>query len=430
MRLLYGTNGLDLDLQGVNATVLEPRFTAGLADEEAGFREAVAHPLGCPPLRRLVGAGDRVAVVIADGTRPLPSDRLLRWIFRELGHVPADRFTIIVGTGSHRANTREELVRMCGEEIVSRYRIINHDAHDPTTLVRVGDSPFGYPVWLNREYVEADKRVIVGFIEPHFMAGFSGGYKAVFPGVAGIDSIMAYHGVSNIGHPGSTWGLLEGNPTQDHVRAAGSLVPVDFCLNVTLNREKGITRFFCGDTMAAHTAGCRWIRDTVMLACPHRYPLVVTTNGGHPLDQNLYQSVKGMSAAAQIVEEGGCILVAARCEDGFPEHGNFRRRLRAHADARALLEAIESPGFREFDQWQAQILALIRLRCRVRILSELPPDQVREAHLDPIDDLQQALEEELHRIGRHAPVAVLPEGPFTIPYLPSTGGRASGSDRR
>ena len=415
--LQYGRNGLELDLTGINATVLQPKYLPGLGDEAAAFLAAVRQPIGTRPLRELIRADEKVAVVIPDGTRPLPSDRLLPWLFAELAHVPARNFTILVGTGSHRANTHEELVAMLGERIVREYRIVNHDAHDPATLALAGQSPMGYPIHFARDYVEADRRIILGFIEPHFMAGFSGGYKTVMPGLAGIDAIMQYHGAAVIGDPRSTWGELEDNPTQRHVRAGGSLLPIDFCINVTLNTRREITRCFCGETMAAHRAGCEFSKATAMVACPHDFPVVVTTNSGYPLDQNLYQSVKGMCAAARIVRPGGLILIAARCNDGFPAHGNFRTLLYESKSPRELLDRIMSPGFSIFDQWQVQLLAMVQLKARIGVYCEMPPEDLHRAHLDPVSDLRGALEAELARVGRDAPVAVLPEGPLTIPYL-------------
>ena len=228
---------------------------------------------------------------------------------------------------------------------------------------------------------------------------------------------MRYHDARMIGDPRTTWGVLDGNPTQARIRHDGQLVPIDFCINVTLNRDRRITRFFCGDVLAAHDAGCRFSRDTVMVRCDQPFPVVVTTNSGYPLDQNLYQAVKGMSAAAQVVSEGGYIATAACCNDGFPSHGNFRSLLMDHASPRALLDTILAPGFLRYDQWEAQILANIQLKARVGLLSEISDDDVRRAHLEPVEDIGSAVAAELARVGDDAPVAVLPEGPMTIPYL-------------
>jgi nickel-dependent lactate racemase len=416
-QLQYGRGELTVEIPSSDVTVLRPKHERGLPNEAAAFREAVRRPIGSAPLKEVVGATDRVAVVIPDITRPLPSNRLLPWLFEELSHVPPDNFTIVNGTGSHRSNTEEELIAMVGREVASSYRVVNHNAHDPSTLAFAGRSPEGRNVYMNREYVEADRRIVLGFIEPHFMAGFSGGYKGIFPAVADIDSIMHYHRASVIGHARSTWGVLEDNPTQEQIRANGSLSPVDFLVNVTLNRNKEITAFFCGEVLAAHEKGCEANKASVMVACEREYPIVVTTNGGYPLDQNLYQAVKGMSAAYQIVSEGGLIVSVSRCNDGFPNHGNFQRMLLEYSSPEEMLETIYSPGFSMFDQWQVQLFALILQRARVGLYSEIEPDDVRSAHLEPIADITATIFEELKNVGQDAPVAVLPEGPMTVPYL-------------
>jgi nickel-dependent lactate racemase len=416
VHLQYGTAGLAVDVPGSHVRVIEPAFVAGLADEARGFEEAVRRPIGGRPLRELVRAADRVAVVIPDITRPLATDRLLRWLLSELDHVPSSRFTVVNGTGSHRANTPEELAAMVGPDVLGRVRVVNHDAHDPATLLPAGKSADGRAVYLARDYVEADRRIVLGFIEPHFMAGFSGGYKGVFPAVADIDSIMHYHRAQVIGDARSTWGVLDDNPTQQQIRRGGAMVPVDFLVNVTQNRKRQITGFFCGDVTEAHAAGCGFARSTAMVACSEPFAVVVTTNAGYPLDQNLYQAVKGMSAAAEIVEQDGLIVAASRCNDGFPDHGNFRKLLFNHGSPRALLDTISAPGFSLYDQWEAQRLAMIALKARVGLYSDLDPDEVRRAHLEAVADIGSRLRDELGRRG-DVPIAVLPEGPMTIPYL-------------
>lgn len=417
LHLQYGKQGLSFDLPSENVTVLAPAYQPGLPDERAAFRDAVRRPVSGKPLKDLVKPSDRVAIVIPDRTRPLATDRLLEWTLEEISHVPEARITIVNGTGTHRGNTPEELASMVGWSVMSRYRVINHSAYEPAGLVPAGRSLSGMTVRMNREYVEAGRRIVLGFIEPHFMAGFSGGYKGIFPGVADVDSILEYHSASIIADPRSTWGVLDGNPTQELIRANGSLLPVDFCINVTQNRERQITGFFCGSVSDAHAAGCKFARDVAMVPCSHPFPIVVTTNSGYPLDQNLYQSVKGMSAAAQIVEQGGFILCASRCDDGFPDHGNFRKLLLDHDSPEAILKTVMTPGFRLCDQWEAQVLAGLLLKARIGLYSEMDPGEVRRAHLEPVGEPSARIEEELRRIGKDAPIAVLPEGPMTIPYL-------------
>src|SRR5205809_1892264 len=232
VHLDYGKDGLEQEIPASNITILAPRFLPGLPDETAAFRDAARRPVESQPLKDVLRATDRVAVVIPDITRPLPTERLLPWLFAELSHLPPERFVIVNGTGSHRDNTPEELAAMVGRDVFARYRVVNHTAHETKGLVAVGRSPDGEPVLMSREYVEADRRIVLGFIEPHFMAGFSGGYKGIFPALADIDSIMHYHRASVIGDPRSTWGVLEGNPTQEQIRGNGAPLPVRFCSNI------------------------------------------------------------------------------------------------------------------------------------------------------------------------------------------------------
>ena len=281
IHLQYGRDGLTAELPTANATIIRPRFVEGLADEQAAFHDAVRSPRDAPPLAEAVHAHERVAIVIADGTRPLPSARLLPWILAELAHVPEENVSIIVGTGTHRPNTAEELEGIVGAEVCRRLRVLNHNAYDEESMavVRAGQDGRG-PLMMNRAYAEADRRILVGFIEPHFMAGFSGGYKAAFPGVADLASIMHYHRAEIIGHPQSKWGVLHDNPTQAQIRANGSALPVDFLVNVTLNHKRQISRFFCGDVISAHEEGCRYVKETAMAPVDRRFPLVITTNSG------------------------------------------------------------------------------------------------------------------------------------------------------
>ncbi|MBU4367070.1 MAG: nickel-dependent lactate racemase, partial [Verrucomicrobia bacterium] len=313
INLPYGKTFITAEAPFTNLTILEPRFVEGLTDEKSAFSNAVRSPINARPLRRIIGRSDKVAVLVPDITRPFPSQRILPWLFSELAHVRADNISVIIGTGSHRPCAPAELEEMLGAEIVARYRIVNHNAHDFQTMLPVGRREDGGTLYMNREYTAADRRILMGFIEPHFMAGFSGGYKAVMPGVADINSILYYHRSSVVGHPQSTWGVLENNPTQELIQKFGSRASVDFCVNVTLNRKRCITGFFCGDPVAAHLKGCEFARESTMVKCARRFPVVITSNGGYPLDQNVYQSVKGISAAAQIVDDGGLIIAVYEC---------------------------------------------------------------------------------------------------------------------
>ncbi|MDP6379750.1 MAG: lactate racemase domain-containing protein, partial [Phycisphaerae bacterium] len=210
--LQYGKTGLDLEIPASNVSVYQPRFVPGLPDEAAGFRAAVREPISSPPLRELISPADSVAVVIPDITRPFPSDRVLPWLFEELAYVPAANFTIINGTGSHIANTPKEIMTMVGPGIAEKYRIINHNAYEFSTMTAVGSLPDGHAVLMNSEYTRADKRIVLGFIEPHFMAGYSGGRKGVCPALADKPTVQRFHNYTQIADPRSTTDNFDGNP--------------------------------------------------------------------------------------------------------------------------------------------------------------------------------------------------------------------------
>jgi nickel-dependent lactate racemase len=273
---------------------------------------------------------------------------------------------------------------------------------------------------LNREWLGADVRITTGFVEPHFFAGFSGGPKMVAPGLAGLDTVMTLHDARHIGHPKATWGITEGNPIHDDVREIARMVTVHFAVDVTLNREQKITAAFAGDILTEHRAACAYAKDTAMRQVPSPFDVVVTTNSGYPLDQNLYQAVKGMSAAAKIVKPGGTIIAAAECRDGLPSHGSYGAVLASAANPEALLAMICAPGYAVPDQWQVQVQAQIQTKANVLVKTTgLGPGEIRAAHFTPIDDVSEAVRASLDRAGQGSTLCVLPQGPQTIPYLAS-----------
>ncbi len=417
-QIAYGKGRIPLHMDPALAEwqVITPKPEPALDQAHAAFLDACRNPIASPPLRSLVRPDERVVIVTSDGTRPVPNRLLIPWLLEELP-VPEENVTVLLGTGTHRANTPEEIEAIFGAEVARRIPILNHDAYDVETNERLGTTASGIPIVCDRRYLEADKRIAVGFIEPHFFAGFSGGGKAVFPGVAGIETILPLHDYAMIAHPKSTWAVLEGNPIQEAVREMVGHCPPDFLLNVTLNREKAITGFYAGDIREAHQQGCARVKETSMAPVSHRFPIVVTSNSGFPLDQNLYQTVKGMSAAERIVEDGGSIVTVSECGDGIPEHGNFRTILGEGDTPEAILQWIRDLEAPVLDQWEAHILANVRLRAQVLLHSTLAPDDVEAALLTPVQDVQAAVEDCIRAAGRGVAVAVLPEGPQSVPYL-------------
>ena len=327
----------------------------------------------------------------------------------------------MIASGTHRATTREELIEMLGQGIVARNRIVVHDAFDDAKLTPLGDVEGDIPVWLNRTWSEADVRSTTGFVDPHFFAGFRGGPKMVAPGLAGFKTIMRLHDAEMIRSPDARWGVTEGNPIHDGVRRIAALSGVDFSIDVAINRDRQITHVAAGELFAVHRAVRAVVRQTAMQSFSTPFDVVVTTNSGYPLDQNLYQTVKGMSAAAQVVKPNGVIVCASECADGYPDHGEYLDILTRHDSADKLLAMINSPGHNRHDQWEVQVQAQIQQRADVLLRTDgLTDEQVRSAHLTPIGDVGAATREALDRFGPNARVCVLPEGPQTIPYLTET----------
>ncbi len=421
IKLAYGKAGLPLELDdSLNVTVVEPAFVPALTDPAGAVREALRRPIGSPPLHDLVRPGMRVGVVFSDITRPAPNPLMLSAVLEVLDAVPGVEVTLFNALGTHRPNTEAELRGMVGDTIFERRRIVQNDTFDPATQVRVGVTSKGHETWLNAGLMRCDLKILTGFIEPHLFAGFSGGGKAVMPGMAGQRTVLGNHDAGMVGHPKAIWGVTGGNPIWEEVREVAGQAGRLFLLNVTLNRDKAVTGVFAGDLDLAHAAGCAFVKRSAMVPVPRPFDIVVTTNSGYPLDINLYQSVKGMRAADQVVRPGGTIIIATSCWDGIPEHGLYGKLLRESRDPRQLLDRICAPGFLEQDQWQAHIQALIQLKADVYVRSDgLTDEQIRGALLIPCRRVEDTITELIAKYGRSAQICVMPEGPQTIPYIAS-----------
>lgn len=419
IHLAYGRKGLNVDLPE-QTDVITARFVPGLPDEAAALRQALRQPIHSPPLAELVKPGDTVVICHSDITRATPNDRILPVILAELEQAGIRRqdITLLNALGTHRPQTEAELRGMLGDAVVDNYRCLQHNAFDDAGLVPLGNTTHGHPVRLNRLLVEADVKILTGFIEPHFFAGFSGGPKGVLPALAGQESVLTNHGLHMIAHPNATWGSCEGNPIWEEMREVALMAKPTFLLNVTLNAAKQITGVFAGEMLSAHKAGRDFVRDNAMVAVGEPYDIVVTTNSGYPLDQNLYQCVKGMSAARQIVRQGGAILMAGACADGLPDHGRYAELLSSGGSPQGVLDLIAQPGFSAQDQWQVQVQAQIQLHADVYIYSDgLSAEQIQQALFTPCESVEQTVNRLLEKYGPTARICVLPEGPQTIAYL-------------
>lgn len=430
--LAYGKTHLPIQLPDDCTTVIEPKYVRGIprANEFSALTRALLNPIASAPLRERVRGSDTIAIVICDITRAIPTARLLPPLLHELHNAGAraENIVILNATGTHRINTDEELRAMVGAPLFQHYRVENHDSQNADAHTLVGTTPGGRAVRVDARLLNASVRIMTGFIEPHFFAGFSGGPKMVVPGLAALDTVMQMHDARLIGERDARWGITRGNPLWQELRAAADLAlaypppnadrVVNFNLNVTLNRDLDITGIFCGDLDASHDAGCAFAREVAMQGVSEPFDIVVTTNSGYPLDLNLYQTVKGMSAAAQVVKQDGEIVVASECREGFPAHGKYRALLASGSTPDEWLRQIYAPHFSEHDQWQVQLQAQIQKKARVHLYAGgLTDDEIRSAQILPTHDVEATVCALLRERGPGARVCVLPEGPQTIPFL-------------
>lgn len=410
VHLAYGRHGLDLPVPD-DTLVADPPDPPALADQEGAVTAALRSPLAGPPLADLVGPRHQVAVVFPDLTRPMPNRTVLPPLLAELERLGAgpERVTLLCATGTHRQATPAEMAELVGPDIIARYRIVDHRADDGRHVM-VGRVD-GVAVSLDRHYVSADVRILTGFVEPHFFAGFSGGPKGACPGLADTATILEAHRPGRIADPRATFLVTEGNPVHDFVRAATALCPPTLSVDVAIDGRRRLTGVFCAPLPAGHAAACRFVGGAATCHLDRRPEVVVATNGGHPLDRNLYQAVKGMAAAARVVAPGGTIVMAAPCGDGVPAGSEFER-LVAGAGLQAL-EDVSAPSTP--DRWQAQVLARVRRQAEVWLYAEgVADDQARAAGLRPVPDLAAAVAEALQRAGPGARLGVLPRGPMTV----------------
>jgi nickel-dependent lactate racemase len=409
VRLAYGREGLQVHVPP-DAQVLAPTDLPGLDDAHARVVEAVTAALASAP----VGDDGPVAVVFPDLTRPFPHRIVLPPVLEALAAHGVDdsRIRLLCATGTHRQATDAEMRELVGDDLVDRFGVHDHDSTDTDAHVQVGTVD-GAPVLVDRAYVDAPTRILTGFVEPHFFAGFSGGPKGVVPGLAATATVLEAHSPARIADPAATWTVLDGNPVHEFVRAAVALVPPTLSVDVAINAAREVTAVFAGPLPHSHREACAFVERTSVVHLDEPFDVVVTSNAGHPLDRNLYQAVKGMSAAERVVRKGGVVVCAARCGDGLPD-GDFAELLGSATTPQELLDAPSAQ-----DQWQVQVLGRVLAHARVGLHSTLPDQAVRLAQLEPVADLTAAVREAVDSAGPR--VGVLPEGPLTVGVVDSRG---------
>ncbi len=423
--LLYGKTGMELRLPG-DAAVLEGKPIPALPDADAAIRAALAAPIGSKPLAELLRERrpGTVAITISDVTRPVPNAIFLPHLLRTLNDcgIPDGRVVIIVGTGMHRHSTPVELEALVGPEIRARVEVVDHNAHDAASLVCIREQP---PVSVCRRFAEAEFRIVTGFIEPHFMAGFSGGRKGVCPALVDLATVQRFHGFETLADSRAREGNLEGNPCHAIALDIARAVGVDFLFNVALARDRKIAAVCCGDLEAAHAHGCAQVAEWTTAAAGGPYDLVVTNGGGFPLDQTFYQTVKGMVTALPALSAGSTLLVAAHCGEGLGSRAYAELMLHYANDWRAFLrDAGASRDHTKLDQWQYQMqcrtLAMTGVE-RLRFVSDgIPLETQRRLSVTPVEGAGDAREraqrflDDFLRDHPGARVAVIPDGPYVM----------------
>jgi nickel-dependent lactate racemase len=419
INLAYGKTGYIIELSDkYHIDIIEPRWVDSVHDQSLAITEALRNPYRSKPLKKIVGNNDKVAIIFSDITRATPYHIILPALLNELQNIPQKNICFYCANGTHRLATDQELISVLGETIVKNYEIVQNDADNSDLHEYVGTTISGNEVFLNKKILNCNLKILTGFIEPHFFAGFSGGGKALVPGMASVKTIKYNHSISHLSHENAIWGVTYGNPLWEEMMEAAEFVPGLFLLNITLNRNKEITNVFPGDLRTAHMAGCQFVRNSAMAPVDNLYDIVITTNSGYPLDLNIYQTVKGMSAAAQIVKTGGSIIMAAECCDGTPPESDYETILTSANSVNDLMKFIKENESTLKDTWQIYYQALIQQKANVYIFSDqLDDETIKRALFNPVNDISSLIDELVSRIGPQTKICILPEGPQTIPYL-------------
>lgn len=420
VHLDYGRTGLDVELPDENVVkCLKYQAVEPLADPEAVLAERLAHPNGTSPLVELARGRRDACVVISDVTRPVPSEFILPPVLSRLeqGGIPREKILILVATGLHRPNTGDELVEMVGRFVVENYRIENHHGQDISEHTNLGISPRGIPIWIDTRYVEAELKITTGLIEPHFMAGFSGGRKLICPGLAALETIRPWHGPDFIEHPNARSGCLEDNPVHEENTYIARQAGCDFIVNVVIDADRRILSVVAGDMEAAFHEGVELARRPVTDTLAGPVDIVVTTSAGYPLDTTFYQSVKGIVAALPILKPGGTIVLAAAMSEGIGSP-DFQRLFDENPTLEIFMARILNTDYFVKDQWQLEELAKVRRQAKVKVVTDgLPAETLSRLFVEPAHSVEAAVANALAEHGPGATIAVIPAGPYVLAEL-------------
>ncbi len=374
---------------------------------------AMASPIGSPSLQELAKGRKMATIICSDHTRPVPSQHILPHMLRELRQGnPAIQVTLLIATGCHRHTTKEELIHKMGAEIVANEKILIHDCLDEQEIVDVGVLPSGAKLRLNRAAVETELLVAEGFIEPHFFAGFSGGRKSVLPGVCSRTTVLGNHCAEFIASPYARTGVLDGNPIHRDMVAAAKMAKLQYIVNVIVDEQKQTAAAFAGDPFAAHAQGCDYLEQHATVHPRRLADIVITSNGGYPLDQNIYQSVKGLTAAESAAAEGAVIITCASCLDGNGGDAFYQTLVGCESPAKLQADILKVPQDETIpDQWESQVLARILTAHHVIYVADASvKDQILAMKMDYAATLEEAFDRAQAEKGSGARITVIPDG--------------------
>jgi nickel-dependent lactate racemase len=417
----YGKTGLDVTLpdERLIAPPLAIRPAAPLADPAATLETALESPIGTRPLAELARGKKTACVVVCDITRPVPNALLLPPILRtiEAAGVPRSGITILVATGLHRPNEGAELVELVGADVAANYLCENHHGKVKEEHDYLGTTPNGVPAWIDNRYTRAELKITTGLIEPHLMAGFSGGRKVICPGIAGMETVKVWHGPKFLEHPKADCGIVEGNPVHEENTRIALMSGCDFIVNVCIDGQRRVTGLWAGDMIQAWEEGVRFCREVVKASVPEPADVVVTSSAGYPLDTTWYQAVKGLTGALPIVKQGGTIVLAAGLSEGLGST-EFQKLVRDNQDLRAFKKRILETDYFILDQWQLEELCKVLEKCRVKVVTDgLSPEELRQCQVEPAPSVEKAVADSLADYGPSARIAVIPKGPYVLPYV-------------
>ncbi len=419
-KLEYGKTGLVVDLPAERIVrTLAYKDAPPLADPQSALRELLAKPIGTPPLAEIARGRKSACILICDITRPVPNELILGEILPtiEAAGVPREAITILIATGLHRPNEGEELVELVGERIAREYRCENHFGQRIDEHEYLGESPRGVPIWIDRRYVQAELKITIGLIEPHLMAGFSGGRKLICPGIAALETVKVWHGPQFLEHPKADCGILDGNPVHEENTWIGRHAGCDFICNVVIDSERRPLCFVAGDMEQAFLAGVEFVRRVVTDTIPQPVDVVVTSSAGYPLDTTFYQCVKGMTGALPIVKQGGTIILAGSMTEGIGSP-QFQQLFRENDNLEVFIERILGRDYFVMDQWQLEELAKVRRKAKVKVVSDgLPAETLNGLFVESAPSVEAALADSLADYGPDATVAVIPKGPYVLAQL-------------